>query len=72
MATYINAPELLHGIKRDDLLQEIIPVVALVHISRPLARRECAAERTLPLAGLVNQRVHLLERGCLTLKCSLS
>lgn len=72
---HIDAPEFLYRLKRDDLLQEVIPVVALetysqreVHGPRWAIRQL----RTLPLAGLVNHNVHRFANGCLTLKLSLS
>jgi hypothetical protein len=37
-----------------------------------LKKTGCGAKLALPLGGLVNHRVHLFIKGCLTLKLSLS
>lgn len=70
--THIDTPKLFNGVEGDNFLKEIIPVVTLSLI---LVFRYLHANtlfRTFPLGGLVNQRVHLFWRGCLTLKLSLS
>ena len=59
----VHTPELLNRVERDDLLQQVIPVVALRTVSADgVARfggRLIGGGHTLPLGGLVNHRVHL-------------
>lgn len=56
---YVNAPEFLDRVESDDFLEQIIPVVALGcgQPDEPVEKR--GANHTLPVGGLVNQRVHL-------------
>ena len=69
--THVDTPELLHGIKCNDFLEKIIPIIALVKVStRAKAVLQKMVGATFPLGGLVNQRVHSCIRGCLTLKFS--
>ena len=68
---YVDTPEFLNGVKSDDFLQEIIPVVSLRH-SQLHQFHSRGRRQTFPLGGLVNHKVHLCMRGCLTLKLSLS
>lgn len=71
--TNIDPPEFFNRIEGDDLLEQIIPVIALRFMSARIPRLaavECG--HTLPLGGLVNHNVHLFCSGCLTLKLSLS
>jgi hypothetical protein len=70
-ATYVDAPELLNRVERDDLLQQLGPVVAL-HRESVRGPAHAGLKRTLPLGGLVNHSVHVFMRGCLTLKFSAS
>lgn len=73
---YVDSPELFDGVECDHFLQQIVPVIALSityqsanypgYQNRP---REPPI-RTLPLGGLVNQRVHSCIKGCLTVKFS--
>ena len=69
--TYIYTPEFLNRVERNDFLKEIIPVVTLQRISFTTSY-ETRGRSTFPLGGLVNHKVHLFMRGCLTLKLSLS
>lgn len=70
--TYVDAPELLDRIERDDLLEKFSPVVAL-HLLLVLSTTIITScLRTLPLGGLVNHRVQVFMSGCLTLKLSAS
>lgn len=32
LATYVDTPELLHGIESNDFLEQVIPVITLYHM----------------------------------------
>ena len=70
LPTYVNAPELLDRVERDDFLQQLGPVVALCLLA--ILEVEKLGLRTLPLGGLVNHSVQVFMSGCLTLKFSAS
>ena len=40
LTTYVNAPEFLNRVESDDLLQQIIPVVALIRRSAVITRND--------------------------------
>jgi hypothetical protein len=71
-STYIDTPKLFNRVEGDNLFKEIVPVVTLSLILVFGYRHTSTVFCTFPLGGLVNQRVHLFWRGCLTLKLSLS
>jgi hypothetical protein len=66
---YINTPELLDRVERNDFLEQFRPVVALCVLVDPHSPQG-VLPHTLPLGGLVNHSVHVFMRGCLTLKFS--
>jgi hypothetical protein len=67
--TNVDAPELLYRIERDDLLEQVVPVVSLYVVSITcMHAMQMGYSHTLPVAGFVNHSVHLLVSGCLTLK----
>jgi hypothetical protein len=66
--THVYAPELLNRVERNDFLEQLVPVVALCYLASSSRWRDTGL--TLPLGGLVNQRVHWCMSGCLTLKFS--
>ena len=66
---HVDAPELLDGVERDDLLEQLIPIIALLRISRvsagALLRAPYLAARRLgePERPPVHQRVLDIEVG---------
>lgn len=82
--TYVDTPKFLHRVKSDHLLQKIVPVVLTLNLALALVGvdlfyfiffgkknpKSVYEQRTFGLGGLVNQRVHLFIKGCLTLKFS--
>ena len=73
-STNVDSPELLYRIEADDFLEKIVPVVTLCIVSQlcPSCCLRLLHLHTLPVGGLVNQRVQVLASGCLTLKFSAS
>lgn len=71
-STYIDSPEFLYAVKRDDLLEKFGPILTLPYtqISIYLASNCPRQKLTFPLEGFVNHSVHSCIRGCLTLKLS--
>lgn len=67
---YVDAPELLDGIKSHHLFEKIVPIVALWLFSLVILENWGLVWYTRPLVGLVNQSVHSFIRGCLTVKFS--
>lgn len=68
--SYVDTPKLFHGVERDDLFEEVVPIVILGHVS--IQQLNTIVRHTFPLGGFVNHRVHSCINGCLTLKLSLS
>jgi hypothetical protein len=74
--TNVDSPEFFDGAECDDFLEKIVPVIALFvfcyqsAFTGHLTLVKSCQYRTLPLGGLVNQRVHSFIKGCLTLKFS--
>jgi hypothetical protein len=69
---YVDTPEFLNRVERNDLLQQIVPVITLSENVSTFEKEAMWRKLALPLGGLVNHRVHLCIKGCLTLKLSLS
>jgi len=73
-STNVDGPKLFYGVEADDFLEQIVPVVALCIIGQlcPPGCLRFLHLHTLPVGGLVNQRVQVFASGCLTLKFSAS